>query len=155
MRKNEKYVVELSAEERSQLDALVRRGKAAARKITRGRILLLADQGPLGPAWLDEDIVEALGCGICTVRAARKRCVEEGPLKAIERRRQRRPSNLRKLDGVAEAKLIALACGPAPAGRKGWTMRLLADELVALEIVDSVSHDTVWRTLKKTRSSRT
>lgn len=155
MNVNVKYVVELSAEERLELEALVRKGKAAAQRITRGRILLLADQGAAGPARTDEEIVEALGCGICTVRDARKRLVEEGLQAAINRKQQVRPAKLRILHGEAEARLLALACGPPPKGRARWTMRLLADQLVALEVVETVSHDTVWRTLKKTRSSLT
>lgn len=149
MRKNEKYVVELSNGERADLNALVRKGKVAARKITRARVLLLADQGPGAETWSDEDIVDALGCGICTVRSVRKRFVLEGLETALSRKKQTSPSNLRKLDGAAEAKLLALACGPAPEGRSRWTLHLLADHLVALDVVGSVSHDTVWRTLKK------
>jgi len=152
---NAKYVVDLAAEERAELDQLVKKGKAAARKITRARILLLADEGGGGPAWTDEAIVESLGCGICTVRSTRKRLVEEGLSAAIKRKKQVRPSRMRTLDGAAEARLLAIACGPAPEGRARWTMQLLADQLVALEIVETVSHDTVWRTLKKTTSSRT
>lgn len=89
------------------------------------------------------------------MRDARKRLVEEGLQAAINRKQQVRPAKLRILHGEAEARLLALACGPPPKGRARWTMRLLADQLVALEVVETVSHDTVWRTLKKTRSSRT
>lgn len=152
---NVKYVVSLSGEERAELEGLVKKGKAAARRITRSRILLLADEGTDGSARTDEEIVEALGCGICTVRSVRKRYVEDGLPAAINRKKQARPSTMRLLDGKAEARLLSIACGPAPEGRARWTMRLLADQLVALEVVEAVSHDTVWRTLKKTRSSPT
>jgi len=146
---HKKYVVRLNAEERATLEGLVRAGKAAARKLTRARTLLKVDQGESGPAWTDEGIADALDIGTTTVRNARQRFVEEGLEAAINRKRQRRPSRLRKLDGEAEARLLALACGDPPAGRARWTLHLLARELVALQVVDTVSHDTVWRTLPR------
>lgn len=152
---NKRYVVRLSEEEHSTLLGLVRAGKAATRKLTRARILLKVDQGGAGPGWTDERTAEALEVGTTAVRNARQRFVEEGLEAAINRKKQKHPSRLRKLDGEAEARLIALACSKAPLGRRRWSMRLLADELVALEIVESITHDTVWRTLKKTRSSPT
>jgi len=152
---NKRYLVRLTEEERSTLLGLVKTGKAAARKLTRARILLKVDEGKAGPSWTDEQVADALDAGTTTVRTVRQRYVEEGLEAAINRKKQRRPSRMRKLDGAAEARLLALACGTPPEGRARWTMHLLADHLVALNVVESVSHDTVWRTLKKMRSSRT
>jgi len=152
---NKRYVVRLEEEERLRLFGLVRAGKAAARKLTRARILLKVDESEQGPGWTDEQVADALDVSATTVRNARQRFVEEGLDAAISRKKQKRPSRLRRLDGEAEARLLALACGEPPEGRAEWSVRLLADELVALEVVESISHDTVWRTLKKTRSSRT
>jgi hypothetical protein len=143
------YIVRLSAEERAQLEQLVSKGKAAARKLTHARILLLADVSESGPGWKDERIVEALHVGVRQVEEVRRRLVMEGLEAALNRRRQCRPSRMRKLDGEKEAHLIALACGSAPDGRKRWTLRMLADKLVEMEVVDSVSHETVRQTLKK------
>jgi transposase len=120
--------------------------------LIHARILLKADEGPSGPAWNDDQIVEALEVSRSTVERVRTRCVEEGPDAAL----RPRPSGqvrLRKLDGAQEAHLIAVACSPAPQGRKRWTLRLLADKLVELDIVDAVSYETVRRTLKKSRAA--
>lgn len=152
---NKRYVVRLEAEERSRLLGLVRAGKVAARKLTRARILLKVDEGKEGSGWTDEQVAAALDVSTTTVRNARQRFVEEGLDATINRKKQKVPSRLRRLDGEAEARLLALACGEAPEGRAKWSVRLLADQLVALEVVESISHDTVWRTLKKMRSSRT
>jgi transposase len=154
---NKKYVVRLSEEERAGLLALVSHGKAKARVVKRARILLKTDQGPSGPAWTDLRVAEALETSPHTVRGLRQRYEERGLLGAVNRKEEtkRRRQKPRKLDGAAEAKLIAIACGKPPEGRAKWSMRLLADELVALQLIDSISHDTVWRTLKKTSSSRT
>jgi transposase len=149
-----KYVVELSAEERESLEALLRKGTAAALVLTRARILLKANQGGHGPAWDDARIAEALDVGLRTVSRVRERLVERGFAAALTRREQTTPRTPRKLDGAAEAKLVALACSKAPEGRVEWTMQLLADKLVELKIVDAVSDETVRRTLKKTKSSR-
>jgi transposase len=149
-----KYVVALSGEEREVLESLLRKGTAAALVQTRARILLKADQGEHGPAWDDARIAEALDVGLRTVSRVRERLVERGFAAALERRPQEQPSTPRKLDGAAEAKLVALACSKAPEGRVEWTMQLLADKLVELKVVDAVSDETVRRTLKKTRSSR-
>ena len=153
--------VRLTDDERQTLDALVKKGRAAARKLTRARVLLKADEGPeagpAGPAWTDEAIADALDVSSGTVERLRKRAVLEGPLATIEHRPSKRPPR-RKLDGRAEAHLIALACGvhgPPAGGREGWTLRLLADKMVELEYVDALSHETVRRILKKTSSSRT
>jgi transposase len=149
-----RYLVELTPEERQQLAQLVSSGKRSARTITRARILLMADQAPGGPAWHDDRIAEALGCGRRTVGRVRQRLVEEGLEAALSHRPQQRPSAAPKLDGAGEARLIALACSQPPDGRDGWTLQLLADKLVELRVVDSVSYETVRRVLKKTRSSR-
>ena len=148
-----KYLVTLTAQERDHLTALVSAGKRSALVITRARILLKADQADGGPAWDDAKIAEALGCGHRTVERVRQRFVEQGFEAALARKPQDRPSRERKLDGAAEARLVALACSPPPAGRAGWTMQLLADRLVELQVVAAVSDETVRRTLKKTRSS--
>ena len=145
---NKKFIVRLSVEERSQLEAIVAKGKAAARKLTRARILLKADYSSLGPAWSDQEISAALDLGALAVHRVRRSFVEGGLDGALVRRPlPRRP---RMLDGEQEAHLIALACGSPPAGRCRWTLRLLADRLVKLGHVESVSHGTIRRTLKKT-----
>jgi transposase len=144
-----RYVVTLTAEERWALQALIAAGKASARKLTHARILLKADRDPEGPGWNDEEITEGLEVGHATVERVRQQFVEEGLEAALERRKPRRDYR-RKLDGDAEAHLIALACGEAPAGRARWTLRLLGERRVALEYVDTISHETVRRTLKKT-----
>ena len=149
-----KYLVTLTPEERDWLTGLVSAGKRSALTITRARILLKADSADGGPAWADERIAEALDCGLRTVERVRQRFVERGLGPALGRKPQDRPSRPRKLDGAAEAKLVALACSAPPKGRKEWTMKLLADRLVELEVVDTVSDETVRRILKKTRSSR-
>jgi transposase len=148
------YLVTLTPEEREWLTALVKAGQRSARTLTRARILLKADQAQGGPAWEDARIVEALDCGLRTVERVRQRFVERGLDAALERKPQDRPSRQRKLDGAAEARLIAVACSAPPLGRARWTLTLLADKLVELEVVDSVSDETVRRTLKKTNSSR-
>lgn len=145
-----RYVVDLSDAERTELESFVSSGTRSAQAITRARILLKADRDHTDP-----EISEALGCSISTVSRVRKRYANTG-IEAIHRRPPDRDYE-RKLDGAAEARLIALACGEPPEGRTRWTLRLLADEVVALEAVevDSVSHETVRQTLKKTNSSRT
>jgi transposase len=149
-----KYKVTLTAEERQQLSDLIGAGKAAARKIAHARVLLKADAAPGGPAWTDERIAEAVEVSRATVERVRQRFVEEGLEAALVRHKQQRLSRERVLDGRAEARLIALACSAPPAGRKAWTLRLLADRLVELEVVGAVCKETVRRALKKTRSSR-
>jgi transposase len=149
-----KYIVRLTPDERDQLLPMVRGGKAAARALLHARILLKADQDQEAAAWSDEAISEALEVHTTTVARVRQRLVEQG-LDAALRPKPTTRQYERKLDGAAEAHLIALACGPAPEGRAQWTLRLLADKLVELEHVGSVSHETVRRTLKKTSCSRT
>jgi transposase len=149
-----KYLVTLTPDERTQLDALIRKGKAAALVLARARILLKADQADGGPAWDDARIAEAVSVGERTVGRVRRRFVERGLEAALRRKPQDRPSRERKLDGAAEARLIAIACSKAPGGRAEWTMQLLADKLVELGVVDAVSDETVRRAMKKTPSSR-
>src|SRR3954467_7547255 len=148
-----KYVVRLTPEEHAQLLPLTRRGRIAARTLLHARILLKADSRPEAPAWSDEAISEALEVHATTVARVRQRFVEEG-LEAALRPKPATRQYERKLDGQAEAHLVALACGPVPEGRAKWTLRLLADQLVELQHVPSVSYETVRRTLKKTNCSR-
>src|SRR5512135_1996242 len=148
-----KYRVTLTADERQGLQEMIAAGKAAAQKMAHARILLKADAAPDGPAWSDERIAEAVEVSIATVERARQRFVEQGLEAALVRKPQDRPSRLPTLDGRAEARLVALACSKPPDGHKEWTMQLLADQLVALEVVESISDETVRRTLQKTRSS--
>jgi len=148
-----KYKVTLTAEERQQLHELIATGKAAAGKRTPARILLKADAAAGGPAWTDERIAEALEVSVPTLERLRQRFVEQGLEAAVGRKQRDRPGRQRKLDGRGEARLIALACSALPEGRQEWTMRLLADQLVELEVVDTISDGTVRRALKKTRSS--
>ena len=148
-----KYIIRLTQAERERLGAMVKKGKAAAYRIKHAHILLKADAD--GPGWIDKRIAEAFGCHVRTVENVRRRCVLEGLEAALERNKQARPRRERKLDGDGEARLIALACSEPPEGRDRWTLRLLADRLVRLEVVDSISAQTVRRTLKKTNSNPT
>jgi transposase len=149
-----KYKVTLTAEERQSLHALIAAGKASALKLARARILLKADAAADGPAWTDDCIAEALEIHVTTVERVRQRFVEQGLEAALGRKQQDRPSRERKLDGAAEARLIALACSQPPQGRTAWTLQLLADQLVELHVVESISDETVRQVLKKTNSSR-
>jgi transposase len=132
-----KYIIRLSAEERKELEAMVKKGKAAAYKIKHANILLAADVN--GPGWPDQRIAEAFSCHLHTVENVRRRLVLEGLTAALERKKQAQPSHRPKLDGKGQARLIALACSRPPEGRDCWTLKLLADRLVALEVVDSIS----------------
>jgi transposase len=149
-----RYRVTLDAQERQGLSDLIAAGRAAARELTHARILLKADAAEGGPAWPDGRIAEALEVSSATVERVRQRFVEQGPEAALDRKPRERPAREIKLDGRAEARLIALACSAPPDGRAVWTMQLLADKLVELEVVDSISDETVRTTLKKMRSSR-
>jgi hypothetical protein len=149
-----KYIVRLTPEEQTQLSQMIRSGKAAARTLLHARILLKADTDAATPVWSDEAISEALEVHATTVARVRQRFVEDG-LEVALRPQPTRRQYARKLDGVAEAHLIALACSPAPAGQARWSLRLLADRLVELDHVGSVSYETIRRTLKKTNYSRT
>ena len=149
-----KYIVELTTEERSQLNAIVHADRMAAHKRRHARMLLKADQGKKGPGWTDARIAEAFDCTPVTVENLRKHLVERGLDTALEHG-NRGSYRARRLDGRAEAHLIALACGEPPAGRNRWSLRLLADQMVALKHVDECSRMAVQRTLKKTNLSLT
>jgi transposase len=146
---NKKYVVRLTEQEREQLATLIRKGKSAAYKIKHAHILLKADAE--GAAWSDEEIAAAFSVHTRTVAGMRERFVEQGLEAALSRKKQARPSQQRLFDGEAEARLIALGCSEPPQGYARWTLRLLADKVVELEIVAATSHETVRRTLKKMR----
>ena len=149
-----KYRVTLTAEERVELEALISKGKADARKLAHARVLLQADEADGAPGRTDQEVASALDLSTRTVERVRQRFVEDGLDAALVRKPQTRPSRARKLDGAAEARLIALACSAPPGGRRRWTLKLLADRLVELEIVDAVCPETVRQTLQKTTSSR-
>ncbi len=150
---NKRYVVRLSRREREDLSALIKQGKHKISALERrhARVLLKVDESKHGPGWTDRRTGEALEIHAMTVQAIRQRFVEQGMEAALNRKKQARPSVLRKLDGAKEARVIALACSEPPEGRARWSLRLLAEKAVELEIVDSVCHETVRRALKKTR----
>lgn len=146
------YKVILTDEERRQLLGLVSHGKAAAAKLTHARIVLQADQGKAGAAWGDAQISVALSVSRRTIERVRQTFVEDSLAAALQRRPPVR-SRPKKLDGAKEAYLIALACSAPPDGRTVWTMQLLADQLVELQYVESISAETIRQTLKKTSSN--
>ncbi len=150
-----KYVVELSGEERAHLGAVISKGKTAARTILKARILLKADQGPLGEGWTDDRIVRALDSNETMVARVRRQLVEEGLEAVLSRKKRATPPIQPIFDGEAQARLIALACSEPPAGHARWSIRLLADKVVELEIVERAHFNTVGRALKKTISNRT
>ena len=150
---NQKYVVKLSEQERKRLEKLTSSGTAPARTLTRAHILLKSDSGPGGPSWTYARICEAFNVSQMMIARVRKGYVEQGLEATLCRKKPDREYE-RCLDGEAEAHLIALACGEPPAGRERWTLRLLASEMVELDYVDSISHETVRLALKKTSSSR-
>lgn len=142
------YKVTLTEEERTQLKALTSKGKGAARRLTHAHILLLADQAQDEGGWKDADIAQALGVHARTVERVRERCVEEG-VEAALNHKQPRKKRSKVLDGAAEARLTQLACTQAPDGHERWSMQMLADKLIELEVVETVSRETVRTTLKK------
>ncbi len=142
------YRIGLSQEEREGLLDIVKKGKANRIRLLHARILLKADESAKGGGWKDQEIAEALEIGRCTVERVRQRCVEEGMESALERKPSSRQYE-RKVEGAVEARLIALACRPAPQGRTRWTVSLLADQLVELRVVKSLGRTAVHRTLKK------
>jgi transposase len=144
---NKKFVVRLSNEERAVCQEVVKKLKGSSQKVRRAQILLKADAD--GPAWTDAKIAEAFNCRVQTIENLRKRLVTEGFDLALESKKRQEPATLPKLDGEGEAKLIAMRLGKPPVGYGHWTLHLLADELVALEVVDSISHETVRKVLKK------
>ena len=150
---NVKYIVRLTASERETLEGLVNKGKVAAAKRKRAHILLKADANAEGPVWTDAQIAEALDVSVATIHRTRQAYVAQGVEVALARQRPT-GRQFRKLDGAQEAKLVALACSPPPGGQARWTLTLLADQMVVLEIVEAIGKETVRRTLKKTTSSR-
>jgi len=150
-----KFVVRLSKDERERLDELVRTGRRSARLLIKARILLKADVSEAGEGWSDSRIAEALDTSIANIVRTRRQLVEEGFEAVLTRKHSANSARRRILDGVAEARLIALTCSPAPAGRARWTLRLLEEKVVELNIVEKASDNTIGRTLKKTFSNRT
>jgi len=148
-----KYVVTLSGEERERLETLIRKGKGPACVLLKARILLKADVSDSGEGWSDSRIIKALDTSDSMVYRVRKQLVEEGFEAVLSRKQRAMPAVARIFDGEKEAKLIALACSKPPKGRVRWTMRLLENKVVELNIVDRASDSTIGRTLKKTRSS--
>ncbi len=142
-----KYVVRLSDAERALCQEVIKKLKGSSQKARRAQILLKADVD--GPGWPDAKIAEAYNCRVQTIENVRKRLVTEGFELALQGEQRQTPPTLPKLDGEGEAKLIALRLGKPPAGYGHWTLQLLADELVALEVVEAISHETVRKTLKK------
>jgi len=150
-----KYVVELSDTERERLNTLIHRGKHPARQLTKARILLKADASEAGEGWSDSRIAAALDTSIDTVARTRQQLVEEGFESVLSRKYSPASARPRIFDGAAEAKLIALACSKPPKGRARWTLQLLEEAVVELNIVERASDNTIGRTLKKTRSGPT
>ena len=146
------YRVTLTIEEREELKALVNKGKGLAGKLKRARILLMADEAQENGGWKDDDIVRALQTSRRTVERTRQKCVEMGVIAAINHTRPKKTKS-RVLDGAAEARLAQLACSEAPEGYESWTLQMLADKLIELEVVETVSRETVRTTLKKMNSS--
>lgn len=147
---SKKYVLKLTAEERTELQHVVRKGRVAGWKVQRAQALLQCDQGAAGPAWTDERIAEAYGITTRSLESWRKQAVERGPLTLLERKPRVTPAVTPKLDSEKQARLTALACSKAPDGQARWSLRLLAERLVELEVVGSISHETVRRARKKT-----
>ena len=152
MGKEAKYVVRLDGTERQELETLLATPRAAAERVLRARVLLKADEGEWGPAWPDTAIADAFEISVSKVQQLRQRLVKEGLAAALVRHPSPQPRP-RKLDGAQEARLVTLACSAPPAGRARWTLQLLADQLVTLAVVGTISDETVRRTLKKTCSS--
>lgn len=146
-----KWIVSLPSEERDRLERIVRVGTAAAYKIRHANLLLAVDESPCGARFTDADAARALGISVRTIESLRERYVEEGLEAALGRKKRERPSVTPMFDGKKEARLTAIACGKAPNGRSSWTLKLLAERVVELKIVERCSPDTVRRTLQKTR----
>ena len=143
-----RYKITLTEEERTELLGLIKTGKERARKLSHARILLAADESESGSGLSDKDISERLQVSVPTIERVRKQCVEEGLARALNHKLPSK-GRAKKLDGVAQAKLTQLACSQAPEGRSRWTLSLLADELVKLEVVESIANETVRQALKK------
>ena len=149
-RAKSKHRVKLTAQERQALEQLIPRGRAAGWKLRRAQVLLKCDEGSRGPGWSDAKIAEAFDVTTRSLESWRKQAVERGPMSLLERQVQDR-SKHRKLDGAGEAKLFQLACSTPPEGYARWSLRLLADQLVVLEVVDSIGRECVRQALKKIR----
>lgn len=149
---SKKYIVRLTAEESETLAGIVSKGRAAAYRIKHANILLQVDVN--GPNWVDEQTAKAFRCHTNTVCNVRQRFVEHGLEEALSRKKAQKGPREKIFDGESEARLVKLACGQAPGGRAKWTMQLLADKLVELQVVETISRETVRRTLKKTSLSR-
>ena len=154
MMSRKKYVVELSHDERDRLKAVISKGKTAAKTILKARILLKADQGPSGEGWTDDRIIRALDTNQSMATRVRRQLVEEGMTAVLSRRKRKTPPIPPIFDGEAQARLTALACSEPPAGHSRWSIRLLADKVVELKIVEHAHFNTVGRALKKTISNR-
>ncbi|MFQ5664756.1 MAG: helix-turn-helix domain-containing protein, partial [Terriglobia bacterium] len=150
-----RYRVTLTQGERKELEDLTKTGRTAARRVLYARALLLCDESPGAPAWTVAHTAEAMGVSSRTIEHLKKRFVEKGLEAALERKKLEKPPREVIFDGAFEARLIALACSEAPEGRRRWTVRLLADKAVELNLTDSVSHMTIQRILKKTNLSLT
>lgn len=148
-----KYSVKLNQEQRKQLEEVVKKGEAPARKIMHAQVLLKSDKGEGGPRWRDPQIQEAFGLGETVIKNIRKRYVENGLEDALERRKQPKRPEKQKIDGKQEAQIIATLCTERPEGQARWTLRALTDRIVELQIVEQVSHETVRTVLKKTSSN--
>ncbi len=146
-----KYIVRLTQHERDQLTKMINSGRGPARMFTRARILLKADQSENAPSWSDEIISEALEVTVQTIERVRKQLVEEGLDAVLSRREYKQKRSRKKIDGDVEAHLIALVCSKPPEGRARWTLRLLADSVVELGYLDTISHEAVRQSLKKTK----
>ena len=147
-----RYRVRLTPQERKELDKEVNTGTGSAQRLRRARILLMADEAQEGGGWIDADIAKALGAASRTVERIREKCVTTGIEAALNHKQPKR-KRPRVLDGAGEARLVQLACSAAPAGQERWTLQMLADKLVELEVVESISPETVRTTLKKTNLS--
>ena len=143
-----KYIVRLTKEEREELKAIGKKGKVEAYKIRHANLLLSVDVD--GPNRTDEETAEIFWCNLKTLENLRRRFVEEGMESALGRKKQEKPSRAKKLDGEKEARLIAMSCSKPPEGRDRWTLKMLANNMIVLEIVDTVSTETIRKTLKKT-----
>jgi len=143
-----RYVVKLTSEERARLEGLIKRGREAAYRRRHAEVLLLVDEGQHGPKLIDREVADRTGFHRCTVEQIRERCVTEGLDAALERKKRSRERSQR-LDGEGEARLVSLACSDAPTGHARWTLHLLSEKLVELEVVESISHECVRQVLKK------
>lgn len=150
-----RYRVTLTEQERSELEAMTKRGVSHAKRVIYARALLLVDTGPAGPSWSTENIIKALGIGERSLDHLKQRFVEGGISAALERKQREKPPREVKFDGTFEARLLALACSDAPEGHSRWTIRLLAEKVVELDYTDFVSPMSIQRTLKKTNFSLT